>query len=135
MTSACRGADPPPHACVPGSGTGARPLRTRRSGGPGAPLRWSLNLNAEPERAASASTDPSSESWHWFVLDLAAARTTAATLYGVDLVDGLGPIDPAIALSTIAESVRWYGQHEPASVNQAVAAAHGPVYVESGVLG
>lgn len=80
---------------------------------PRPPLRWSLNLNGGPKRAYEASTDPDTEAWHWFVLDLAIGRHSAVTLAGSDLADVLGPIAHDLQVKAIAESVRWHADHEP----------------------
>jgi predicted nucleotidyltransferase len=82
---------------------------------PAAPLRWSLNINGGPQRPAEVSRDPGTESWHWFILDLAIGRDLAVTLFGVDLSDVVRPIDRDLQLAAIEESLRWYEEHEPLS--------------------
>jgi hypothetical protein len=96
------------------------------------PLRWSLNINGGPRREQKVSVDPSSESWHWFVLDLAVGRQLAVTLQGSDLGDVVAPIDRDLTLAAIEASVRWHDQHEPDGANRLANAARGLRYIETG---
>ena len=63
--------------------------------GPSPSLLWELNLNTGPEVGVEASFDPSTESGHWFVLDVAMARRHARPLLGPppDVVFGDIPQD------------------------------------------
>jgi hypothetical protein len=99
------------------------------------PLQWLLNLNGGPAREEKISTDPTSESWHWFLLDLAIGRQTAKTLSGRDLHDVAGPISRVDQLAAIAESVRWHSCHDEGSANQAANAARGLRFLRTGQWG
>jgi hypothetical protein len=99
------------------------------------PLRWSLNLNGGPARAFTASTDPASESWHWFVLDLAIGRDHSVTLHGADLADVVGPIDRDLELEAIRESLRWHEGNEPLGPNHLANAARALRYLETATWG
>jgi hypothetical protein len=102
---------------------------------PSPPLQWSLNLNGGPHRDFEASTDPTTESWHWFVLDLAIGRTTAVTLHGTDLAAVLGPIDDGVVRDAIAASLRWHDRNEADTPNQRANAVRGLRYLETGEWG
>lgn len=99
---------------------------------PTPPLRWSLNLNGGPSREEKVSTDPASESWHWFLLDLAIGRQTARTLYGEDIRNVVGPISQADQRAAIAESAAWHRRHPEGSLNQAANAARGLRFLRTG---
>lgn len=102
---------------------------------PTPPMQWALNLNGGPRREEKVSTDPASESWHWFLLDLAIGLQTAETLYGRDLRDVVGPIGCRAVLAAIDESRRWHARHEDGSVNQAGNAARALRYLRTGRWG
>ncbi len=98
---------------------------------PKAPLQWRLNLNGGPTRAHKRSTDPGTESWHWFVLDLVGGRLHAHTLAGRQLGDVVGPIDRQVQLEAIAESYRWHRDSEPSGLNQTANAARSLMYLRT----
>jgi hypothetical protein len=102
---------------------------------PTPPLQWSLNLNGGPAREEKTSTDPTSESWHWFLLDLAIGRETAKTLFGRDLSDVVAPISREDQLAAIAESLRWHSSNDEGSANQAANAARGLRFLRTGQWG
>jgi hypothetical protein len=102
---------------------------------PNPPLQWSLNLNGGPTREEKVSTDPASESWHWFLLDLAIGRQTARTLYGEDLREVVGPISQEDQRAAIAESLAWHRRHDKGGTNQAANAARGLRYLRTGRWG
>ncbi|MEL7207476.1 MAG: nucleotidyltransferase domain-containing protein [Actinomycetota bacterium] len=99
------------------------------------PLRWALNLNGGPTRAHSRSTDHRTESWHWFILDLAIGRQFARTLTGRDLADVLGPIGDDVVVAAIAQSLRWHDAHEAGGPNQVANAARGLRFLRTGRWG
>jgi hypothetical protein len=99
---------------------------------PTPPLRWALNLNGGPARPRSVSTDPASEPWHWFLLDLAIGRQTARTLYGRSLHDVAGPISRADQVVAISESFRWHVAHDAGGDNQPANAARGLRFLRTG---
>lgn len=102
---------------------------------PTPPLRWSLNLNGGPSREEKVSTDPATESWHWFLLDLAVGRDTARTLHGEDLRDVAGSISQADVRAAIAESFRWHRRHDNGGSNQLANAARGLRFLRFGQWG
>jgi hypothetical protein len=99
---------------------------------PTRPLRWALNLNGGPARPRSVGTDPASEPWHWFLLDLAIGRQTARTLYGRDLDDVVGPISRDDQVAAVAESFRWHRQHDEGGTNELANSARGLVFLGTG---
>jgi hypothetical protein len=99
------------------------------------PLQWLLNLNGGPTREEKISTDPTSESWHWFLLDLAIGRQTAKTLSGRDLREVVGPISREDQLAAIVESLRWHSSNEEGNANQAANAARGLRFLRTGQWG
>jgi hypothetical protein len=102
---------------------------------PTPPLRWVLNLNGGPAREEKVSTDPDSESWHWFLLDLAIGRETARTLRGLDLAAVAGPISREAQVAAIAESVRWHAANDDGGANQVANAARGLRFLRTGQWG
>jgi hypothetical protein len=99
---------------------------------PTPPLQWSLNLNGGPARETKVSTDPASESWHWFLLDLAIGRQTARTLHGRALREVVGPIRQEDQRAAIAESLRWHSRHEEGTSRHTGNAARGLRYLRTG---
>lgn len=102
---------------------------------PTPPLQWLLNLNGGPAREEKTSTEPTSESWHWFYLDLAIGRETATTLIGQDLRDAAGPVDPLDVRAAIATSLRWHESEDAGAFNQTANAARGLRYLRTGLWG
>ena len=102
---------------------------------PTPPLQWALNFNDGPDREYNVSTDPTSESWHWFLLDLAIGWQTAQTLLGEELRDVVGAVCRADQKAAIAESVRWHTSHENGSPNHVGNAARGLRFLRTGQWG
>jgi len=102
---------------------------------PSPPLRWSLNLNGGPSLPSKVSTDPTSESWHWFILDLAIGLDFSVTLHGTALVDVVGAISRDLQLAALKEGTRWHLENEPNGPNLLGNAARGLRYVETGTWG
>ncbi len=102
---------------------------------PTPPLRWSLNLNGGPTRRIKVSTDPASEPWHWFVLDLAIGHDFSVTLHGAPFADVVGAIGRDLQLAAIRESLAWHQEHEPHGPNHLANSARGLRYVETGTWG
>jgi len=99
------------------------------------PLQWSLNLNGGTTREEKVSTDSTSESWHWFYLDLAIGRETAKTLIGRELRDVAGPAGAQDVRAAIAASLLWHTREDPGSTNQAANAARSLRYLRTGLWG
>lgn len=100
---------------------------------PSVPLRWLLNLNGGPTREYKRSTDPTSESWHWFVLDLVVGRYFARTLAGSRLAEILGPIERHVQVEAIAESYRWHEANDNGAPNQIANAARSLLFLRTGL--
>jgi len=99
------------------------------------PLQWSLNLNGGTAREEKVSTDSTSESWHWFYLDLAIGRETAKTLVGRELEDVAGPVEARGVRAAIAASLHWHARNDAGSFNQAANAARSLRYLRTGLWG
>ena len=121
-----------PQLWCPGAGLEFVLYEARALAEPQAPLRWLLNLNGGPDREAKVSTDPSTESWHWFVLDLAIGRDTAVTIRGRDLEEVAGQIDRHTVAEAIAASQRWHEVHDTNAPNRTANAARGLRFLRTG---
>lgn len=99
------------------------------------PLQWSLNLNGGPAREEKASTDPASESWHWFYLDLVIGRETAKTLIGRELRDVVDGVEAQDVRAALSASLLWHAGEDAGSSNQAANAARGLRYLRTGLWG
>jgi hypothetical protein len=99
---------------------------------PAPPLRWALNLNGGPNRPRSVNTDPGTEPWHWFLLDLAIGRQTGRTLSGRDLDQVAGPISRADQVAAVAASFRWHAEHDEEGANRVANAARGLHFLITG---
>ena len=73
---------------------------------------WELNFHTGPG-VRHAGFDPMAESWHWFVLDLAQARSHAVTLHGEPAEEIVGEVSDALIEDALAASLTWYALHEP----------------------
>jgi hypothetical protein len=84
--------------------------------GPSPSLLWELNLNTGPEVRVEASFDPSTESGHWFVLDVAMARRHARPLLGPPPDEVFGEIPRDRVLQALLGSTRWHLRNDPQGV-------------------
>lgn len=73
---------------------------------------WELNFHTGPG-VRHAGHDPMAESWHWFVLDLAQARTHAVTLWGDPAHEVIGEVSDELVKDAHAAALAWYAIHEP----------------------
>jgi hypothetical protein len=84
--------------------------------------RWSLNF----ETGASThhvGVDPDAEPAHWFVLDLAFARSHALPLLGPETETLIPPVADSVIATALDEMVRWYEDNEPEQAAMARARA------------
>ena len=73
---------------------------------------WELNFHTGP-RVRHAGHDPMAESWHWFVLDLAQARSHAITIHGEHARQVIGEVSDGLVQDALAAALTWYELHEP----------------------
>ncbi|WP_261556960.1 nucleotidyltransferase domain-containing protein [Frankia tisae] len=92
---------------------------------------YQLNLNTGTDIARHVSTDPSTESSHWFLLDLAIGRDLGRVLYGPSPVDLLTAVPRAWQLSAILDSLSWHDSSEPATPNRVLNACRSWRYAET----
>lgn len=85
---------------------------------PGERPNWELNLNTGPAIADHAGIDPAVEPFHWFVLDLAAARERSQTIVGPTLGEVLGPIDDRVVVAALRAASAWHADHDAAAPNR-----------------
>jgi hypothetical protein len=93
-------------------------------------LRWELNLNTGPEIGVAASLDPSAEPGHWFVLDVAMARTHARPLLGPPPDVVFGEIPQERVLRALLGSARWHRGNDPQGVQSVLNACRAWRWVE-----
>ncbi|SQD96106.1 MULTISPECIES: aminoglycoside adenylyltransferase domain-containing protein [unclassified Parafrankia] len=97
--------------------------------------RFQLNLNTGSDIARHVSTDPSTESSHWFLLDLAIGRDLGRALYGPSPADLLTGIPRTWQLSAILDSLSWHDASEPATPNRVLNACRSWRYAETEIWG
>ena len=71
------------------------------------PVEFELNLNTGAGIETRVSTDPASEPWHWFTLDVARARTTAVPLTGPEPAAVFPELPADLVESAFAAWRRW----------------------------
>jgi hypothetical protein len=96
-------------------------------------LVWDLNLNTGRDAPTHAGTDPATEDAHWFVLDVAIARSRAVPLLGPFSRDVFAPISRTRVLAALVESLVWHAGEEPRSPNSVLNACRGWRFAEEGV--
>jgi Domain of unknown function (DUF4111)/Nucleotidyltransferase domain len=80
-------------------------------------IDFELNLNTGPGMEDQVSYDARDEPAHWFLLDVAIARSAARPLTGPPSAELIGPVDRRHVLAALDASLRWHGDEEPASAN------------------
>jgi hypothetical protein len=93
-------------------------------------LRWELNLDTGPEIGVEASLDPSTEPGHWFVLDVAMARTHARRLLGPPPDVVFGEIPRERVLRALLGSARWHRGNDPRGAQSVLNACRAWRWVE-----
>ena len=96
---------------------------------------WEINLNVGPRMPVRVSFDPASEPRHWFVLDLAVARSEAIALHGPPAASVIAPVPRERIIAALDDSLAWHiatGEHGYNSVLNACRAWR---FSEDGTLG
>ncbi|KAI7151297.1 hypothetical protein KC316_g15299, partial [Hortaea werneckii] len=94
--------------------------------------RFELNLNTGPDQSDHFGFDPSKESSHWFLLDIAVGRELGRCLYGLDKSEVFGVIPPRMVLDAIVDSLEWHRLNESKSANSVLNACRSWQYIASG---
>jgi hypothetical protein len=100
--------------------------------GPSPTLLWEVNLNTGPGVGVEASFDPSTEPAHWFVLDVAMARSHARPLLGPAPDDVFGEIPRERVLRALLGSTAWHLRNDPRGVGGVLSACRAWRWVEEG---
>jgi hypothetical protein len=79
--------------------------------------RFELNFNTGPGLPDHLTLDPSEESSHWFLLDIAMGRELGHPLFGPDPAKLFGPVPRRWCLEAIGDSLQWHIEHELSSAN------------------
>ena len=98
--------------------------------GPSPTLFWELNMNTGPDIGVEASFDPSTEPGHWFVLDVAMARTHAHPLLGPPPDVLFGEIPHQRVLRALLGSTGWHLRNDPQGVQSVLSACRAWRWVE-----
>ena len=95
------------------------------------PVEFELNLNSGAGEATRWSTDPASESFHWFTLDLAIARGSALALSGPAAAELLPELKREDIVPALLTSLDWH-EREATPRQLLGAAARAWRYAEAG---
>ncbi|KAI1021880.1 hypothetical protein LB504_007363 [Fusarium proliferatum] len=93
---------------------------------------FELNLNTGPHQSDHISLDPTNESSHWFLLDIAMGRQLGRCLYGADLTEAFGAIPHRWVLEGMADSLAWHQVNEATSTNSVLNACRSWRYIATG---
>ncbi len=96
---------------------------------------FELNFNTGAGEHNHLSLDPTEESSHWFVLDIAIGRAIGRTLVGPEPAQVFAPIPRIWQLEAIADSLAWHRTHELISANSVLNACRGWRYAVTGMWG
>ncbi|GIV96916.1 MAG: hypothetical protein KatS3mg057_1573 [Herpetosiphonaceae bacterium] len=99
------------------------------------PPQFELNLNTGAGETDHLAVDPSGESSHWFLLDIAIGRELGYRLFGPAPATVFAPIPRLWQLEAILDSLRWHREHEAASRNSILNACRGWRYAVTGHWG
>ncbi len=97
--------------------------------------QFELNFNTGAGEHNHLSLDPTEESSHWFVLDIAMGRAIGRSLVGPEPAQVFAPIPRIWQLEAIADSLAWHRTHEFTSANSVLNACRGWRYAETGMWG
>ena len=97
--------------------------------------RFELNFNTGRAIEDHLMLDPAEESSHWFLLDIAFGRELGVALLGPPPAEVFAPVPRVWCLETLADSLAWHAENEPASVNAVLNACRGWRYAATGVFG
>jgi hypothetical protein len=98
-----------------------------------APVKFELNFNTGPGMPEHHTFDAGAEPGHWFLLDLAVARSHGRALLGPRPDRVIGPAAPRQLLEALAESIRWHSAHDRSGVNRVLNACRAWRYAVEGV--
>jgi len=96
---------------------------------------FELNFNTGAGEHNHLSLDPTEESSHWFVLDIAIGRAIGRTLVGPEPAQVFAPIPRIWQLEAISDSLAWHRTHELISANSVLNACRGWRYAVTGMWG
>lgn len=96
-------------------------------------LRWSLNLNTGPEVGLVVCYTTETEPAHWFVLDIAMARSHARPLLGPPPRQVFGELERPRILAALLNSLRWHQDHDVSGTHAVLNACRALRYVTDGV--
>src|SRR5205814_604480 len=90
------------------------------------------NLNTGPGTEERISLDPAAEPGHWFVVDLAIARSHARPILGPLPAALIGSIPRTDVLAALTDSLDWHSEHEGSSANAVLNACRAWRYALTG---
>jgi hypothetical protein len=94
--------------------------------------RFELNLNTGPHKTDHVSLDPTDESSHWFLLDIAMGRELGRCLHGQATAEAFGEIPRRWILEAISDSLKWHQVNELISANSVLNTCRGLEYIVCG---
>ncbi len=97
--------------------------------------QFELNFNTGAGEHNHLSLDPTEESSHWFVLDIAMGRALGRRLVGPEPAQVFAPIPRIWQLEAIADSLTWHRTHEFTSANSILNACRSWRYAVTGMWG
>ena len=96
--------------------------------------RFELNLNTGPHQADHVGLDPTKESSHWFLLDIAMGRELGRCLYGPEVSKVFEAIPRCWVLEAMQDSLEWHRSNESRSANSVLNACRIWQYTASGIF-
>jgi hypothetical protein len=103
--------------------------------GPEPSLRWSINLNLGPRLPRTVwwfAPEPKPE--YWVVLDLAMMRAHGRAIMGQPPAELMDPIDRAVVLGALAQSLTWHADFDRGRPNRVLNACRAWRYLLEGDL-
>lgn len=97
--------------------------------------RFELNLNTGPHQSDHTSFDPSSESSHWLLLDIAMGRELGRCLHGLPATEVFAALPRDWILEAIGTSIEWHQENELTSANSVLNACQGWRYITTDTFG
>jgi hypothetical protein len=103
--------------------------------GPQPSLRWAINLNLGPRLAQTVWWfDPDPRPEYWVVLDLAMLRAHGRAIVGPPPAVVMPPIDRAVVLDALAQSLAWHADFDRGRPNRVLNACRAWRYLLEGDL-
>ncbi|KAH7304729.1 streptomycin 3''-adenylyltransferase [Stachybotrys elegans] len=97
--------------------------------------QFELNFNTGPYNPDYVCLDPSQESSHWFLLDIAIGRETGRALHGPPPNEAFAPVPRQWVLEAIIDCLQWHTLNEPNSSNCILNACRAWRYVVTSTFG